>query len=306
MSIHLHDGLRLRDPQLSIYDAIAQLAPVVRSFVDTCKVEIIADGFLKAIDSLKPLETKPQTMIWSVVRKNYDERQIQLGVKHPDHDPLRFSLVFGETTQGILLYPYSGQPRILAHVRQALPNLFEDYGYWDNTDAPKDLPRGQWAQREKAWAELGNEQGLITKLPMWALTSAQSYPFDLSLLVDSQGILDSFHPQSERLQRALVQIAINAMTKDPRVKASLQKSPGDFDLLDHLQRNAQGVARTAMYTATQQNLVEQSLPLPFPSAISRWSQRPASAMNSVTPALRVQVETLAMEAVNNNYGPTKE
>lgn len=305
MSVQLHDGLRLKDPQLSVYDAIAQLAPVVRSFVNTAKVKIIADGLPKVIDEPKPVETKPQTMIWTVMRESYDRRQMLLGVKHPDHDPLRFSIVFGQTAQGILLYPYPGQHQLMTHVHRMLPELFEEYGYWDNTDAPMNISKEQWDQREQAWLELCNDRGVLTDLPLWALTSTQSYPFDISVLNKHQETLDSFHPQAERLQRSLVQIAMTAMTKDSRVKDQL-RTLGDLEAITNVQRNAQQVARAIMDAPAWRELVSQSLPQTFPSVISRWSQRPASALNSVIPELRAQVELLAMDTVNNSYDPLKD
>lgn len=296
------DGLRLRDPNLGIQETIALIAPIMRNYVREAKIDIVADEYLAVIDTYKPVNAAPQEILWTVLRRRYDERKIRLGVNHPDHDPLRFSIVFGHTSQGTLLYPYVGQALMLAHLRNNLPDLFESYGYGDNTEKPRHVSTEQWLDRKHAWETLQGEDNTLLDLPMWTLSAKESYPFNLMIPGDYQTAADKRHPQTERLQRALVQLAMNAMAKDPRIKNLLgQKARSHEGTPTILQRDAQVLVRTILDDPAQQNLLKQSLPEPFPGALSRWKNKPSSALASVMPELKVRIETLAAHVVNSKF-----
>lgn len=297
---NLPNGLRLKNPQLSIYAAITQLAPVMQVYAEKGRAHIVADEYLNLIDLRRPskeVTAKPREMIWSVLRRGYNERQMKLGINHPLHNPLRFSILFGETSQGTLAYPYAGQPQMLTHLCQSLPDLFEDYSSPHNADS---LDKQQ-QERRLAWMELGTEEGTFLPLPVWSLTALETYPFTKGPQ-NTTDTANTLNPQSQRLQRALVQIAINTMAKDPQVKTLLEQRLRSSSINpDLLLQNAQEVARTTMGTPAWQDLIERSLPQPFPSVLTRWSEKPASALDSVVPQLQGYVEELAAQILNRKF-----
>lgn len=109
---------------------------------------------------------------------------IGLAAKEPERSP--FDLTFGWNVfvppggRFVLATPWGSLDR---ESRKCLPKWVESYGYWDNTDPPKDVSSREWRQRERDWeiaTAPGNERHCLNLYVFDAVTSR--YTSDMSWL----------------------------------------------------------------------------------------------------------------------------
>lgn len=174
MSTKLYDGLRLRDPQADLFQVVATVSKVIREAHEGESIEFVMRAVADfVIQPTKLDQCKDTDTLFFAAQDDWDRIQKEFGANHRFNDPLRFEIVFGRSAGGqILAYPYCD----FAGYNKALDStgLFEEYGYWNNSDQPDELSREQWVEREKEWDSIADAQDTFGSLPTWSLGSTSN------------------------------------------------------------------------------------------------------------------------------------
>ena len=62
------------------------------------------------------------------------------------------------------------------------PEWVEEYGYWNNTDKPDEIPQREWTRRKKAWDSVLQCNSLERKLQLVGFDASKKYTVDFSWL----------------------------------------------------------------------------------------------------------------------------
>jgi len=206
MSVKLYGGLRLIDPKTDIFELTPKIAAAVRPVFEEASRKLVADEIFRFVDGHDaPDSATPQRSILSDLEADWKKRQRDYGSHHTLNDPLRFSMVFGRSSEGNLLaYPYYREPDYDEAIREL--GLFEDYHYQDQTEEPAEFTRKQWKARGKEWESLENFQGTFGDLPSWELGRTDE-PFEVVYWSHGKEDFDPnlYTTADERLREILVQ-----------------------------------------------------------------------------------------------------
>lgn len=186
MSTKLYDGLRLIGEQ-DVFDTMKTITPLIEEEYQKLAKKLVANEITNLIDN--PPTTPPKyDMIFIEAQDKWEEDQKNYGDNHTLNDPLRFTIAFGKIGKKILAYPYYTQQEYGDILKNT--GLFEEYGYWNNYDKPKNISEKEWEERAKDWDNLLNEKGTLGNLLLWKLDSKQ--PF-LSVLLSEDKTLESIN-----------------------------------------------------------------------------------------------------------------
>lgn len=203
MSTKIYNGLRLIDSGADLFTVIPQVAKVIRKELGKAAQALVGEELARAADDKKLREeTKPTDNLWFEVEERWRKRQAAWGPHHRLNDPLRFSIVFGRSDQGNILVNWYGEHQ---GYEKALKKtgLFEDYGYWNNTDEPEDMTYEEWQARGKEWDSLMDKDGTFGSLPLWELGSSSDPWRHMFLGKITQEDLNIYRTQEQRLSDAL-------------------------------------------------------------------------------------------------------
>ncbi len=223
MSTKIYDGLKLKDSNADLYEVIGIIARGIREEFDHQVHKLIANSLAEAVD-YKTLrdESKGDDYLFYKVEEQWKKRQADFGRHHTLNDPLRFSIVFGRSSEGnILAVPYSANNADYKAVLDAT-ELFEPYGYWNNTDHPEELTQAQWDARGEEWDSLTNNEGTFGDLPGWELGNSMdvwSHGF-ISALKEPDEDLNNYRSQRARLKAYITEALIGKLIEEDPDKSN--------------------------------------------------------------------------------------
>jgi len=204
MSTKIYGGLKLKDSSADLYEVVTTVAKAIREQFETEAFELVAKYLAAAADSKSIRDdSKASDYLFYQAEDEWKKRQDSFGRHHTLNDPLRFSIVFGRSSEGnILSVPYTSN---IASYDRALEatGLFEEYGYWNNTDQPDGITDEQWDARGKEWESIENSEGTFGDLPTWELGGTMDVWTHVLLQKGRKEDLNVFYSQTARLENAI-------------------------------------------------------------------------------------------------------
>lgn len=150
MSTKIYEGRRLVEG-IEVFELNTRLRQLLNPVRDRLDAEFLAHRSVRLIDNADFAgAARPGR---PVIRAHMDftEEQLKEDRRSLLFDPHSFSMSLGrdEHNRRVLVLPYFGHEEY----RQVLDasGMFEDYGYWDNTDRPEEVTAAHWAERGEAW-----------------------------------------------------------------------------------------------------------------------------------------------------------
>ncbi|MEU7156015.1 hypothetical protein AB0A98_06160 [Streptomyces chrestomyceticus] len=220
MSIKLYDGMRLTAHAPDIFELTRVISKRMREVFRELAVRIIARNVARVVDDAEVRERdmggpSHHYLVYRA-RKLWLDEQAGLVDRITFHDPLRFSIVFGQVSDGCgtrqLAYPFSGN-RAYTEALMALEAngrpLFAEYHYHYQADRPKEIREDEWKRRRDDWNHLldaddRETDGTLGHLPGWQLPDSIEGVFDAVLRGRKDTIDLNVHCTVEdRMRRAL-------------------------------------------------------------------------------------------------------
>ncbi|MFD7661252.1 hypothetical protein [Streptomyces sp. NPDC059788] len=197
MSIKLYDGMRLTAYAPDLFELTRMISKRMREVFRELAVRIIARNVARVVDDAEVRERDMGGPLHNCLvyraRKLWLDEQAGLDDRVTFHDPLHFSIVFGQVADECgtrrLAYPFSGN-RAYTHALMALEAngrpLFVDYHYQNQGDRPKEIRKDEWKRRRDDWNRLlgaGDREtdGTLGHLPGWQLPDSIEGVFDAVL-----------------------------------------------------------------------------------------------------------------------------
>ncbi|MEU9167780.1 hypothetical protein AB0D34_08295 [Streptomyces sp. NPDC048420] len=221
MSVKLYDGLRLTAHAPDLFELTRLISKRMREVFRELAVPIIARNIVRVVDDTEVRERDMGGPLHNYLvyraRKLWLDEQSGLDDRMTFHDPLRFSIVFGQVDDGYgtrrLAYPFAGN-RAYADTLLALEAdghpVFADYHYQDQADRPKEIRKDEWKRRRDDWnylldADDRETDGTFGHLPGWQLPDSIEGVFDAVLLgyKDTTIDLNAHRTIEHRMRRAL-------------------------------------------------------------------------------------------------------
>ncbi|MEU0030749.1 hypothetical protein [Streptomyces sp. NPDC006335] len=221
MSVKLYDGLRLTAHAPDLFELIRLISKRMREVFRELAVPIIARNVARVVDDTEVRERNMGGPLHNYLvyraRKLWLDEQSGLDDRMTFHDPLRFSIVFGQVHDGYgtrrLAYPFAGNraytDALLALEADGHPVL-ADYHYQDQADRPKEIRKDEWKRRRDDWnylldADDRETDGTFGHLPGWQLPDSIEGVFDAVLLgyKDTTIDLNAHRTIEHRMRRAL-------------------------------------------------------------------------------------------------------
>ncbi|MFE7118529.1 hypothetical protein ACFU99_24240 [Streptomyces sp. NPDC057654] len=220
MSAKLYDGLRLTAHAPDLFQLTRVISTRMRAVFRELAVPVIARNVARVVDDA---EVRERDMCGSLhnylvhrARKLWLDEQAGLDGRVPFHDPLRFSIVFGQIDDKYgtrrLAYPLAGN-RAYTDVLMTLEAdgrpLFVDYHYQNQADRPDEIHAREWKRRRDDWSRLldaddRETDGTLGHLPGWQLPDSIEGVFDTVLRGYKDTIDLNMHCDVEdRIRRAL-------------------------------------------------------------------------------------------------------
>lgn len=221
MSARLYDGLRLTAHAPDPFELTRVISKRMREVFRELAVPIIARNVARVVDDAEVRERDMGGPLHNYLvyqaRKLWLDEQAGLDNRVTFHDPLRFSIVFGQVDDDYgtrrLAYPFAGN-RAYADALMALEAdgqpFFVDYHYQNQADRPKEVRKDEWKRRHDDWNHLLDADDRETDdtfghLPGWQLPDSIDGVFDAVLLgYDGTDVdLDVHCAVEDRMRRAL-------------------------------------------------------------------------------------------------------
>ncbi|MFG3403683.1 hypothetical protein [Streptomyces sp. NPDC048142] len=221
MSIKLYDGIRLTAHAPEFFELTRVISKRMREVFRELAVPIIARNVARVVDDAEVRERDMGGPLHNYLvyraRKLWLDEQAGLDSRVTFHDPLRFSIVFGQVDDGYgtrrLAYPLAGS-RAYADALMALEAdgrpFFVDYHYQNQADRPKEVRKDEWKRRRDDWNRLlevddRETDGTFGHLPGWQLPDSIESVFDAVLLghKDTTIDLNAHCTVEDRMRRAL-------------------------------------------------------------------------------------------------------
>ncbi|MFF8917479.1 hypothetical protein ACF08M_30265 [Streptomyces sp. NPDC015032] len=272
MSTKLYDGLRLTAHAPDLFDLTRMVSQRMHEVFRELAVPIIAKNVARVVDDAEVRERDMGGPLHDYLvyraRRLWLDEQAGLDDRTTFHDPLRFSIVFGQVDdeRGArrLAYPFAGRHQyteaLMALEADGRP-LFVDYHYQDQADRPEEIQKSEWKRRREDWdllldAEDPETDGTFGHLPGWQLPGSIEGVFDAVLLGYRDAAIDlNAHCTVERrMRRALIQA----------VALDLDLGPAD-DFNRVLTRNRRIERAVELYLGTAEGETRLR-PVPLPDA----------------------------------------
>lgn len=226
MSARLYGGLRLTAHAPDLFELTRVISKRMREVFRELAVPIIARNVARVVDYVEVRERDMggplhDRLVYRA-RKLWLDEQAGLDNRVTFHDPLRFSVVFGQVDDDYgtrrLVYPFAGN-RAYADALMALEAdgrpLFADYHYQDQADRPNEVRKDEWKRRRDDWNRLlkvrdRETDGTFGHLPGWQLPDSIESVFDAVLLGHKDTTIDlNAHCTVEgRMRRALTRAVV--------------------------------------------------------------------------------------------------
>lgn len=208
MSTKIYSGLRLADPKTSIFDAVKTVSQAIRASFAVVRLPLVAEQIVKIVDEGE--RGPANRLVFDDAEAQWLREQNELGTHHALNDPLRFSICFAEASDGrVLAVPFhmnSEYDKVLAAT-----GLFEEYGYWNNSDRPAQFSKEAWDLRRDHWDSVLDDDDTFGHLPMWQLTSLHE-TFSWEVLFDRDEVVDTYVTPQQRFRRLLTKALMNRET----------------------------------------------------------------------------------------------
>lgn len=218
MSTKLYNGLRLLDNEADLFEVIPKIADVIREELGKAAQVLVGKELARAVDSKKfRKNTKSEDILFFKVEDEWRKRQAAWGPHHSLNDPLRFSIVLGRSDRGNILANWYGETQGY-EVALKGTGLFEDYGYWDNSDRPDGMTQKQWAQRGKEWDSLLDKDGAFGSLPLWELGSSSDPWRHMFLQSPANEDLNIYRSREDRREDALTNAVLEELTGSDKIE----------------------------------------------------------------------------------------
>ncbi|WP_434598135.1 hypothetical protein [Streptomyces sp. A5-4] len=221
MSARLYDGLRLTAHAPDLFELTRVISKHMREVFRELAVPIIARNVARVVDDAEVRERDMGGPLHNYLvyraRKLWLDEQAGLDDRITFHDPLRFSIVFGQVDDDYgtrrLAYPFAGNraytDELMALEANGRP-FFVDYHYQNQADRPKEIRKDEWKRRRDDWNHLldaddRETDGTFGHLPGWQLPDSIEGVFDAVLLgYDGTDVdLDVHCAVEDRMRRAL-------------------------------------------------------------------------------------------------------
>ncbi|MGW3199115.1 hypothetical protein ACWDBD_32025, partial [Streptomyces sp. NPDC001118] len=233
MSAKLYDGLRLTAHAPDLFELTRVISKRMREVFRELAVPIIARNVARVVDDAEVRERDMGGPLHNYLvyraRKLWLDGQAGLDDRMTFHDPLRFSIVFGQVDDEWgthrLAYPFAGN-RAYTDVLLALEAdghpIFVDYHYQNQADRPAEVSDDEWKHRRDDWkslldAEDPETDGTFGHLPGWQLSDSIEGVFDTVLHGYKDTVIDlNAHRTMEyRMRQALNRAVTLDMNLDP-------------------------------------------------------------------------------------------
>ncbi|MFE0133291.1 hypothetical protein ACFWY6_17235 [Streptomyces sp. NPDC059037] len=221
MSTKLYDGLRLTAHAPGLFELTRVISKRMREVFRELAVPIIARNVARVVDDAEIRERGMGGPLHNYLvyraRKLWLDEQAGLDDRMTFHDPLRFSIVFGQVDDEYgtrrLAYPFAGNraytDALMALEANGRP-LFIDYHYQNQADRPDEIRKDEWKRRHDDWNHLldaddRETDGTFGHLPAWQLPDSIDGVFDAVLLgyKDTTIDLNAHRTIEHRMRRAL-------------------------------------------------------------------------------------------------------
>ncbi|MGW0881286.1 hypothetical protein [Streptomyces sp. NPDC002671] len=206
MSAKLYDGLRLTAHAPDLFELTRVISKRMREVFRELAVPIIARNVARVVDDAEVRERDMGGPLHNYLvyraRKLWLDEQAGLDDRMTFHDPLRFSIVFGQVDDEWgthrLAYPFAGKraytDALLALEADGHP-IFVDYHYQNQADRPTEVSDDEWKHRRDDWnslldAEDPETNGTFGHLPGWQLPDSIEGVFDTVLLGYKDTVID--------------------------------------------------------------------------------------------------------------------
>ncbi|WP_405777771.1 MULTISPECIES: transposase [unclassified Streptomyces] len=221
MSTKLYDGLRLTAHAPDLFELTRMISKRMREVFRELAVPIIARNVARVVDNDEVRERDMGGPLHNYLvyraRKLWLDEQAGLDDRMTFHDPLRFSIVFGQVDDDYgtrrLAYSFPGSraytDALLALEADGHP-IFVDYHYQNQADRPAEVSDDEWTHRRDNWNRLldaddRETDGTLGHLPGWHLPDSIEGVFDAVLLgyKDTTIDLNAQCTIEHRIRRAL-------------------------------------------------------------------------------------------------------
>ncbi|MFD9604700.1 hypothetical protein [Streptomyces sp. NPDC059970] len=190
MSIKLYDGLRMTAHAPDLFELTRMTSKRMREVFRELAVPIIARNVARVVDDAEARERDMGGRLHDYLiyraRKLWIDEQAGLDHRLAFHDPLRFSIVFGEVDDDHstrrLAYPFAGKhaytDALMGLEADGRP-IFVDYHYQNQTDQPEEIRDEEWKRRRDDWGRLltaddRGTDGTFGHLPGWQLPDSST------------------------------------------------------------------------------------------------------------------------------------
>ncbi|MGW3974247.1 hypothetical protein ACWEFD_33760 [Streptomyces ardesiacus] len=225
MSTQLYAGLRLTAQAPDLFELTRVISKRMREVFRELAVPVTARNVARVIDDAEVRERDMGGPLHNYLvyraRKLWLDEQAGLDDRMTFHDPLRFSIVFGQVDDAYgtrrLAYPCAGNraytDALIALEADGRP-LFVDYHYQTQSDRPKEIRKDEWQRRRNDWNRLFDSDdretdGTFGHLPGWQLPGSIEGVFDAVLLGHQDTTIDlNAHCTIERRMRRVLSQAV--------------------------------------------------------------------------------------------------
>lgn len=161
MSIKIHDGYRFKGSLMDLYAILENLRDTYYnkavSFAQEFKHRFIIQALYLpkyiTIEEFKELYKLQEEDLSTPISLIAEDRIMKFFEKHAKLNDIN---IYPHSSRELLLYPF------LNSFFKKFINFeehFEKYGYWNNSDKPKDVSSQQWRARGKKWEKILDKSG---------------------------------------------------------------------------------------------------------------------------------------------------
>ncbi|MYR56595.1 hypothetical protein GTY54_10205 [Streptomyces sp. SID625] len=233
MSTELYDGLRLTAQAPDLFELTRVISKRMREVFRELAVPVIARNVARVVDDAAVRERDMGGPLHNYLvyraRKLWLDEQAGLDDRMTFHDPLHFSIVFGQVDDEWgtrrLAYPFTGNRAYTDALRSLEADdhpIFVDYHYRDQADRPAKVSNNEWKHRRDDWnhlldAEDPETDGTFEHLPGWQLPDSIEGVFDTVLRGYTNTVIDlNAHRSIEyRMRRTLNRAVAFGLNLDP-------------------------------------------------------------------------------------------
>lgn len=220
MSTKLYNGLILAEHAPDLQTVTRMVSKRMREVFNELSAPVVAQYVAAIMDQMskrtREMEGHLNSYLIHRAKQLWLDEQNAVNPDYSFHDPLRFSMVFGEATDADgtrrLAYYFSGDrayERALLGIETDHGPIFQDYHYQNQADRPDEVSDAEWKLRRRDWDQLIKSDDMETSgtfghLPVWALPDTINDVFKSALLGYGTIDLNEQVTIDQRLRSALI------------------------------------------------------------------------------------------------------